>query len=525
MAKSTQIRENLDLASKMATPTRLGVTIGKQFLGRPYIPFPWMLAVEKVLLQAIAKGNGRIIVNVPPQNGKTTTFGMLLAAWYLGMNPFDQVIFVAYNETYASSWGEKTRNLLKRYGGELFGVAVSNMKDSAKDWKMNNGIGGMISAGITGGITGNPGHLVLVDDVVKTMEEAGNPTTLEHHLEEFDGSISTRFQENTTVVIMATRWSETDLSGALIERQNQPGWKGDVYEVFNIPAIAEPDDEEDMTPEELAEWTDFLGRHVGEGLLGRFSQAYYEKKMATLQGGFTWTALYQGKPASRTGGMFPKEKWRWYSPASRPEMVRKVRVWDLATTEGGGDWTVGTLAGTDSESDLFLIDRQRFRRNPGDVETEVKRIAALDGYGVKIIIEQERAGAGKTVVEHYKRILPGYVVEPGNADGTKEQRATASSGMQNLGRWWLPDDQPEMTKEWVEEHRKMMGDGRRPRHDDQVDTSSYAALDLMSQGSVELIIGGGFDDPDGEWTEDGLWLPHEAQMQALLGQGIFAVGD
>lgn len=503
--------QQLDLLRKMGTPSRLGEYIGPKFMGVRYKAFPWILEVERKVLEAIRDPGIRIIIlNVPPQNGKTTTFGMLLTAWYLGMFPAHQAIFVAYNEEYASQWGGKTRDLLQMYGRELFGVQVSSTSDSKTNWKMDNGFGGMLSVGWAGGITGNPGHLIVIDDLIKTMEEAASATTLAKQVAEFDGAISSRFQDaiydddgtvlqtGTTVLITATRFAEQDLSGTLIERSKRPDYDGWPVEVINIPAIAEPSIEESvsLSDEELAKWTDFLGRHAGEGLKGRYSLRFYERQRngyrnADGSDGYTWSALYQGDPSSRTGGMFPREFWRYYQPNTLPPIMRKVRVWDLATTAGGGDWTVGSLLGRTANGNVYLLDRIRRQLGSGAVEDLVLQTAREDGYGVKIIIEQEKAGAGKAQVEHYQRILPGYVVEPGKAsDGTKEQRATPYSALQNKGRFFLPEWETELVKEWVDEHRKMMGDGRRPRHDDQIDTAAYGVMDLLSEGEVEMWIPG-----------------------------------
>ncbi len=507
-----------DLALKMGTPSRLGVYIGERFMGVPYQAFKWILEVERQILEAIFDPRIRIIIlNVPPQSGKTTTFGMLLAAWYLGMFPARQVIFIAYNEEYAASWGAKVRDLLQRYGRELFGETVSSVNDSKANWKMANGFGGMLSVGWGGGITGNPGHLILIDDLLKTMEEAASLGTLAKQVNEFDGAIASRLQDaiwaedgtlvqaGSTIIITATRFSEDDLSGTLKKRSERPDYAGHPVDVISIPAIAEIPDDIELTPEQEAEWTDFLGRHVGEGLKGRFSKGFYDLQRGNLANadgsdGFVWSALYQQNPSSRTGGMFPREFWKFYpSRDAIPPITRTVRAWDLATTAGGGDWTVGSKFGRAQSGDFYLLDRVRVQLSSGEVEKLVMATAKADGFSTKIIIEQEKAGAGKTVVENYRRLLQGYIVEGGKAsDGTKEQRATPYSSQQNQGRVWLPEFDKTLCKEWIDEHRKMMGDGRRPRHDDQCLVGSTIVetpegplrLDRVRPGDVVLGASG-----------------------------------
>jgi predicted phage terminase large subunit-like protein len=493
-----------ELWEQMATPTRLGKAIGREYMGRGYVTYPWLLHAEGRILDAIRDPDLRfIILNVPPQWGKTTFSGMLLPAWYLGMYPHHQVIFVGYSETYAESWGLKTKNLLDRYGRKFFNVGVSKQTSASANWKTTQGFGGMLSVGIGGGITGNPGNLIIIDDVIKTIEEASSITTKRKHLSEYDGAISSRFQERnddenqpgSTVLITATRFADDDLSGSLIERMDKAGYAGDKWEVIRIPALAEiPEDERDaMTEEQRAEWRDFLGRAEGEGAEARFSRSFYEQRRSSIDP-YVWSAVYQQNPSHAEDGMFPPQHWRYWDDTNLPFMERKVRIWDLATTEGGGDWTVGALFGRGSNGDLYLLKRERFQRNPAAVEAAVISTAAADGHGVKIMIEQEKAGAGKALVEHYRKKLAGYLVEPAKIDGSKEVRATAYSAMQRNGRVWLPKADPELCKQWIAEHKRMMGDGRRPRHDDQIDTGAYATLELIGSGNAAMWIPGENDD-------------------------------
>ena len=501
---------------RIATPTRVARTVGKDFFGEEYRVHPWLLYVEKRILETLAKPGRRIIIiNVPPQEGKTTLM-MWLLFWWLGLNPRRQAIFVTYSEEYAGVWGGRVLDLMTRFGPQLFGTEVSRKFGALNNWKMSGNFGGLMSVGIMGGITGNPGDLIVIDDVIKTMEDAQSSTAKRKHIAEWDGSIKTRFQENTKVVITATRWAEDDLSGEVIRRSLEPGYAGPPVEVISIPALAEPSDDElyAMTDDDLAAWVDFLGRHYGEGLAGQHSQEFFEEIRDGGTDPFTWSALYQGKPSSRKGGMFPRENWRFYDPADTPPCPTKVRVWDLATTEGGGDWTVGTLMGRTADNRFVVLDVQRFQKNPAGVEAEVIRFAHSDGRMVKVKIEEEKGGSGRSLLDFYRRHrdLSGFTVEAAKAELNKTQRATPYSAEQNKGNVWLPSG-AHWVPAFVDEHSKMMGDGRLPRHDDQIDTAAYALLELLGQVPSTLFIPG----------ESGAFVSAvgdvEAAMERFLEQG------
>lgn len=472
----------------VALPSTLGQYLGRERLGRPYKVYPWVAYLERKVVTALNRpGRSITIVNCPPQSGKTTYMGLWLPLWYLGHNPFSRVIGVAYSETYMSEWGGRVRDAMKEHGPDLFGVGVSHTTDAASKWFLDNGVGGMLSAGITGGITGNPGHLILIDDVIKTDEEATNPNTKAKHLKEFDGPITDRMQEDTKIFITATRWAEDDLSGSLIERYSDPESTGGTpVEIINFKAIAEPDPEDllTMTEEELAEWTDFLGRHYGEALRGQHSLEFFLEMRANNPEEFL--KKRQGTPTALKGGMFPIDKWQYWD--SLPELISRVRVWDLASSESRtADWTVGILMGREHAPNFYVIDRQRFRKGPDGVLAAIKATAAQDGTSVPIFIEQSRNGDGAHVINFFKQALVGYTVDGVPPKGNKTTRAMGYSAEQRKGHVFLPKTWDRKTrKEWTGEHVQMDGNGGLPAHDDQIDPAAYAFNYLV--GSGESIL-------------------------------------
>lgn len=479
-------------ARRILTPSWMAKESSLEFIGRQWTPYPWLLYVERQVLAMLNRpGREVMIVSVPPQEGKSTYSCLFLPAWYIGLNPSNLVILVAYNDEYAATWGTNCRNFIERFGPEYFGVGLSKSQQSQSNWRTANGFGGMLSAGIGGGITGNPGHLIIIDDVIKNMEEALSAGTKRKHLGEWDGSISARFQENTKVLITATQWAEDDLSGEIEARALVEGYDGIPVTRIRIKAIAEPDDEERLTlsPEELANWTDFLGRKEGESLKGQHSAGFFREKKASI-GNYTWASLYQASPTSLEGSMFPRDAWRWFDPATKPRMVAKYRLWDLSATEGGGDYTVGALVGKDAEGNYYVLDVQRFRHSGDQVMAKVKAAAVSDGWGCPIRIEQERAGAGKSVISFYEAELRGRDIKGVKAEGEKISRFVPYSSLQQANQVFLPRDADGVSPDWVptfiEEHKQQMADGRGPRYDDQIDTVAYAILEMLDSGEIEI---------------------------------------
>jgi predicted phage terminase large subunit-like protein len=132
-----------------------------------------------------------------------------------------------------------------------------------------------------------------------------------------------------------------------------------------------------------------------------------------------WTARHAGAMFKRE--WIPAAGWR----ATRPDGLRLIRWWDLASTEPWDgnpdpDWTAGGLVGGRPEhrSDdttprlprYVICDVRRLRAKPKAVEDLVVQTAREDGPEVEIIIAEERGAAGAHVVEHYKRLLPDRTV-------------------------------------------------------------------------------------------------------------------
>ncbi len=464
---------------------------------------PFLKVMELNVMDAIADRKHRRFqkYNAPPQVSKSTFLEILTTLWALTFWPNSRVILVAYSDDIAIKSGSLVRDIIQEWGPE-FGLAIDPKYDSKQEWRLVGSMGGMLSVGIGSRITGQSGDLIIIGDVIKNMEEARSPGVLDKHWDEYEGSVRTRLQPGGTMLLGATRFSDQDISGRLDTKAAEPGYKGDLWESFVFKAIAEPAIDEDVEDDD--EWRDLLGRRRGEPLTTRFSDPelpesdpstwdrHHFQAMRNTTSAFTYSCLYQQEPTSPTGGMFPQDRWGWYDPKERPRMVAMRRVWDLAASEGSGDWTVGGLVGKDADENFYVLDIQRFQKGPDSALDEAILTAALDGVAVPIMVEGSRNGDGKTVVAFYAKALRKYSVEQANADGSKETRARPYSVLQQKGRVFLPrfadGSKPDWVKAFVEEHRKMMGDGRKGRHDDQIDVCAHAVNAMIDSSLVEMLM-------------------------------------
>ena len=110
-----------------------------------------------------------LIIECPPQHGKSMTVSESLPSWYLGKHPERNIILASYDSDFAERFCRKNKEKIKNVGRHLFGIEIGAI-DRAGEFELSNGKGRMISRGIMSGITGNPANLIIIDDPVKNQQ-------------------------------------------------------------------------------------------------------------------------------------------------------------------------------------------------------------------------------------------------------------------------------------------------------------------------------------------------------------------
>jgi predicted phage terminase large subunit-like protein len=160
--------------------------------------------------------------------------------------------------------------------------------------------------------------------------------------------------------------------------------------------------------------------------------------------------------------------------------IEKVCVaWDLAATEGGGDYTAGVLMGTGSDGLTYVLNVVH-----GQHSSEVVRQLVLERANwvrsrfrrYVIRIPQDPGQAGKAQADQMRRMLSDYRdvrIEP--VSGAKPVRASGWAEKVNLGNVRLLSG--DWNAKFIEEHRRFREDLAH-LHDDQVDAASDAFNEL-----------------------------------------------
>ena len=150
--------------------------------------------------------NQYLMFSLPPRHSKSMTITETLPSYAMQKYARLKVIMTAYSATLANDFSRENTKKINEHN--VFGVKVET--DNQERTVLSNG-SSCVKAGILGGITGKGAHLMIIDDPIKTAEEARSEVHREKVWREWISSLSTRLEQAAIVIVIMTRWHEDDL--------------------------------------------------------------------------------------------------------------------------------------------------------------------------------------------------------------------------------------------------------------------------------------------------------------------------
>ena len=395
-----------------------------------------------------------LVVQTPPQHGKSMTLSESLAAWLLGRHPTWRIIELSYNDDSAQRFCRRNADKIRTHGAVLFGDdARIGQIDRATEVELANGIGRLISRGIMGGVTGNQATTIIVDDPIKNSAEADSETYRERLWSEWVSSIKTRLAAGGKVIVIATPWHEDDLMARIIKTEKN-------VRLIRLPVEAEADDP--------------LGRAVGDALcpelgkdnkwLAEFKASYINDPMA---GARAWQALYQCSPRVEGGNLVQRSWWRRY--ASEPVFGNSVISVDAAFKGGERNDYVAITVWGKVGSDYYLRYCLRQHLDFPQTLTAIRTVRQLYPDATAVLIEDKANGSA--IIQ---TLQSECFCIPVNPMGGKEARVHAVSPAIESGHVYVPESAP-----WLEEYLDEWSVFPVGAHDDMVDSSTQALSYLL----------------------------------------------
>ena len=409
--------------------------------------------------------NKRLMVFMPPRNGKSELGSRRFPAYVLGRDPNAQIISTSYSADLSSRMNRDVQRIIDteeymRVFPET-GLNQSNVRTVAKGNYLRNsdifeivGHSGVYkSAGIGGGITGMGLTYGIIDDPIKNRKDAESKTIRESVWDWYTSTFYTRLEKDARILIIMTRWHEDDLAGRLLKLAAEDP-EADQWKVISYPAIAEnPLIEGDP-------------REEGEALWPEKYSVKDLKKIKAAVGTYEWSALFQQKPSPTAGNILNRGWWKYYKglPNKFDDMIQS---WDCAFKDSqDSDFVVGQVWGRVG-ANKYLLDQVRGKMDlPSTIQAVRSLSAKWPNARAKLI---EDKANGPAVIQMLKNEISGLI--PVNPDGGKVVRATAASPEVEAGNIYLPD--PSIAA-WVHDFVEEAAAFPNGLNDDQVDCFSQA---------------------------------------------------
>ena len=404
-----------------------------------------------------------LIVETPPQHGKTLTVTESLPSWYLGRNPRGNVILASYNDVTAQRFCRRNREKVQRFGSGIFGIGTGKI-NRANEFELANGVGRLISRGIMSGITGNPADLLIIDDPIKNRQEADSLTYRSRLWEEWQNSLKSRLAAGAKVVLIMTPWHEDDLAARILATEKS-------VTLLRLPVEAEDNDP--------------LGRKKGEPLcpelgkdaawLSQFRASYVSDPAG---GARAWQALYMCSPRAEDGNLVRREWWKRFRLGTEEGFYEQLISVDAAFKGGEtSDFVAITVWGRRG-SDYFLLYCLNRQLDFPRTLAAIRTVRGLFPRAGRILVEDKANGSA--IVSVLGRELTGVI--PVQPRGGKVARVNAVSPAIESGHVFVPEGES-----WAEEFLDQWTAFPAAAHDDMVDSASQA-LAYMLQSPVGNVI-------------------------------------
>lgn len=450
---------------RWATPGDLARELNPAMVQTPALD---LIDTELTYLVDNDQGDDRLAVLMPPQEGKSEEVSHYYVLWLLIQNPELRIAVVSYTDEMARRHGAAIKSDAQSFDGtdgELdLGIRLREDSRAAGRWQIEGHAGGVYCVGIAGSLTGKPVDVLVIDDPLKDLAEAQSDAFRQRAMDFWRGTAIPRLGPGAKVVLVQTRWHESDMAGQLLTEEP------DKWRVVSIPAIAESDE-------------DILGREIGEPMISARGNRDWAAIRRSV-GEYVWAALYQQRPAPAEGGLFKRAGFKFWTFCDVPSLGRPALLMDgrevyletlykfltvdlAASTKTSADYTVAAVWGITMDGDLVLLDGLRKKLDPSMHWSEIKALRAKWDAGP---VHVEAAMNATTLV--YEAGRDGVPIEELKPDKDKLTRALPAAARVDSGRMWVPSI---TVAPWIADWLDELAAFPNAAHDDVPDNFGYAA--------------------------------------------------
>lgn len=463
----------------------------------------WHLQDMAEHLETVTAGQiKRLVINVPFRTSKSTLVSVAWPAWVWLKDPGFQWLCGSYAEKLAIRDSLKMRRLITSAKFiAAFGNRITMTQDQNQKVRFENDQGGYrIAFGMTGGVMGDGGDCILLDDP-HDRQGAHSEAERETALTTYDQALVTRLNKPATdpIVIIMQRLHQNDLCGHVLKEQG-------VWTHLMLPMRYE-------RARACSTSIGFKDPRTKEGEL-LWPERFPEKTVQALEttlGVYGTAGQLQQRPSPQGGGILKTSLFRlWPQAKALPDFFYVCQSYDTAFTEKtSGDQTACTVWGVfeyEKKRHVLLLDAWADRLGYPALKKKVMEDWLAKYGGVKNdrmkpsrkadVILVEAKGSGQSLLQDLRLSnIPAIAYNPGKAD--KISRAHMVAPLLEMDCFWVLESTKTLgrPRNWVTPFLDQLEQFPAGEHDDFVDTATQCFIHLRDSGQLEVSVSP-FEEPE-----------------------------
>lgn len=420
--------------------------------------------LQKFYVASVKGEMPNMLLEAPPQHGKSLLCAELFPAWCLGVNPNVRVGVATYAFPLARKRNIGVQRIIE---SEMYqhifpdtklrkGHNIVEAERNAEGFEVVGHDGGLRAVGFGGSLTGFPLDIGIIDDPYKDMAEARSQTQNNSVIEWYNATFKTRMSKISGVVMMLTRWAVNDLAGWCMENET--------WSEIKYAAIEE-----------------------GKALVPALHPIEQLQKIKSGMPDVIWEALYQQRPYVQGGNVIREEWLQYYSVL--PERFERIYITtDTAQkTKEHNDFTVFSVWGLAPDG-LYWLDMIRGRMSAPELRDKAEYVWNKWSKGIGetfcsgFYVEDKSSGTGLIQDLQAQSLIPVIPLERIN---DKYTRLMDVINYIESGRLFLPANAV-WIKDAIAEMSAFSGDMKHP-FDDIVDTVIDGLFIAFGPGQLSML--------------------------------------
>lgn len=430
-----------------------------------------MKALEQFLIDLEQEQRPILIIEAPPQHGKSELASRKFPAYALGKNPNYRIAGCSYSSDLAISMNRDIqRIMLDDSYASIFPNSSLNKKRAAT---MDNEAlrnsdrfdiighkGYYVCCGVGGALTGKSVDIGIIDDPVKNMQEARSQAIKENLINWYQSVFLTRLSKNSGQLIMATRWAVDDLIGYIIEKNKD----NKRVKILKFPAINEK----------------------GQALIPELHPLEQLLEQKEMMDNSSWSALYQQEPILIGGNIIKGEWFRTYEILPKFKQIYITADTAMKVKEAN-DYSVLQCWGRtelNGFTDYYLIDMLRGKwESPELLERTQLFYLKYKKIGCSCLFIEDKASGTGLIQSLQRKRIPVQAITPLK---DKYMRLSEVLPLIKSGYVYIPE-KAEWKLDFLSECEAFSADMSHV-HDDMIDAMTMGLSDKTNFFTLKNII-------------------------------------